>query len=255
MVNTEDWRAAYSDVVARGRERAGDPPTPEELVAWFRGELPESEAERIRELLALYPDLAEALLDDDDGDEPPVLTRDELATDWKRLQARMNAPATLPAPPPLTYRPAAFQWHWATAASLLLTFAFAGLFVHSRSTARALRAQLNEPRQNVEHVILLESTSRGPAGAIPVQLQPATQYVVFTFTVDEDRQQDRLTAVMRDLDDPTRRIVWRGTVARGGDRTYSLEVPRSFLAAQTYEVTLHDQQPRPVATYTLWLSR
>ncbi|HYH09189.1 MAG TPA: hypothetical protein VEK11_19230 [Thermoanaerobaculia bacterium] len=257
MVKTDDWRTAYHDAIARGRARAGDPPTPEELIAWSRGELPESEAERIRELLALYPDLAAALAEDhDDGDdEAPVLTRAQMAADWELLQARLNEGASpLPAPHRAA-QPPALPWQWATAASVLLTVVFAALFVRSRSTVLELREELRRPRENVERVVLLEHTSRGPGGATPVELLPSTEHLLLGLAPDDDVHASRLDATIRDADDPSRRILWRGVVTRGSDGAFSLVIPRSFFAARSYVIELYgDAVTQPIATYTLWIS-
>lgn len=259
MVKTDDWRTAFREVVERGRERLGDPPTPEELVAWSRGELSESEAERIRELLALYPDLAAALNESEEApdDEAPVLSRADLDADWELLQQRISPQHVSPhvAAERVAHQPS-FPWRWSTVVPALAALVFGALLVQSRFTVRALREQLNQPRENVERVMLLESASRGPDAATPIALQPTTRYVVFTLPVPDDVRAGQLQVGMRNLDLPSRPVVWRGSVTRAGDGTFSIEVPRSFLTERSYAIHLYlEGEAQPLATYTFWLSR
>jgi hypothetical protein len=225
MVNRGEWEAAYRDVLERGRERAGDPPTPEELVAWSRGKLPENEAERIRELLAYYPDLAQALAEGDAAadDEPPILTREHLATDWELLQERMSPTVRPHVAAAASSTMSSDRRIWLIAA-LIPTFLFAGLWVQSRLTIRTLQQQLVQPRTNLERVVLLENMTRGGSAATPVKLQDSTGYVLLTLTV--------VNAVKAD----------------------AFHVPRSFLTSRTYAVDLYADK-RQIGTYDLWLSR
>lgn len=259
MVTMSDWETAYREVIERSRARLGDPPTPEELIAWSRGELPESEAERIRELLACYPDLAAALAGDSEAfeDEAPVLSREQLAMDWELLQQRM-APSVAPH---VVASQAAKQpggWRrWSTPVPVLATFLLVGLFVYLLSTINTLRKERNGPRENVERLVLLENRTRGgPPSPSPVTLQPTTKYIVLALTVAADVRTDRLRVELRDLDANPPKVVWKSVITRGGDGTFSFEVPRSFLMSQTYGVNLYAETGAgPVASYAFWLSK
>jgi hypothetical protein len=57
MITSEDWDAAEEEFMAAERERLGGPPTPVEVVAYARGELPEEAAARVRALLVYFPAL------------------------------------------------------------------------------------------------------------------------------------------------------------------------------------------------------
>src|SRR5215213_3969389 len=88
MAPKTDWETAYRDLIVRGRERVGEPPTPEELVAYSLGQLPEDRAARVRESLAYYPDLAKALSEEAAPaaeDQQPYLSKQQLAADWESL--------------------------------------------------------------------------------------------------------------------------------------------------------------------------
>jgi hypothetical protein len=68
---TNDWDEALDAWVEQERERLGGPPTPKEVVAYTRGELTDTDAERVRALLVYYPELTSLLVPDD----PPVMRR------------------------------------------------------------------------------------------------------------------------------------------------------------------------------------
>ena len=254
MVNRSDWETAYRDVIERGRERVGDPPTPEQLVAWSRGELPESEAERIRELLAYYPDLAEALAEDDEAveDEAPILTREQLTMDWELLLQQRMSPSVSPQIAAATRATAASRmWIIGALAPALL---FAALFVQSRFTIRDLRQQLAQPRKNVERVVLLENVTRGGTSTVPVSLQESTEHVVLALTVTDVVQARAFRVRLRALDAAPERLVWESSVSRDRDGTFSIVIPRSFLTSRTYAVELYGDG-RAIATYDFWLAR
>jgi hypothetical protein len=63
-----EWDEALDAWVEQERERLGGPPTPEEVVAYTRGELSDADAERVRALLVYYPELTSLLI----PDGPPV---------------------------------------------------------------------------------------------------------------------------------------------------------------------------------------
>ncbi|PYQ26601.1 MAG: hypothetical protein DMF56_23610 [Acidobacteria bacterium] len=63
MITKHDWDHALDRWIAGERERLGGPPSPEEVVAFTRGELPPRETARVRALLVYYPELT-SLLDD-----------------------------------------------------------------------------------------------------------------------------------------------------------------------------------------------
>lgn len=63
MITKHDWDTALDRWIDRERERLGGPPSPEEVVAFTRGELPQHESARVRALLVYYPELT-PLLDD-----------------------------------------------------------------------------------------------------------------------------------------------------------------------------------------------
>src|SRR5437868_3760360 len=78
MATRTDWEAAAKALMASERERLGGPLTVAEVDAYYRGELPEEQAARVRALLVY-------------GDGEPVLTPEELAEDRAKLYAAIAA--------------------------------------------------------------------------------------------------------------------------------------------------------------------
>ncbi|HYO75589.1 MAG TPA: hypothetical protein VE010_03935, partial [Thermoanaerobaculia bacterium] len=69
MTTKAEWQAINRELTAEQR-RTLEPPTAEELHAYFHGELEESEMERVRDLLVAYPDLARMYTEPFPTDEP-----------------------------------------------------------------------------------------------------------------------------------------------------------------------------------------
>ncbi|HEX7152299.1 MAG TPA: hypothetical protein VF618_12495 [Thermoanaerobaculia bacterium] len=257
MVDNNEWQNGYREAFERGRLRVGDPPAPGELVAWSRGEIPEDspEAERMRERLSYYPELAAALSDDDPADdESPLLTREQLAMDWERIQQR-SSPGVGPHVAAAATAPRS-QWRWATVVPFATTLLFAGLFLHSLWRIGRLRTELEKPRANVERVELHATVPRGPATPKPIVLQPSTKYVLLALVLDEEVRARSFRVELLDLNDEQPKTLWQSTVSRGADGTFSVEIPRTFLTASSYELALFgDDGSEPIATYVIWLAQ
>lgn len=97
-----EMHAAAEAVMAAERERLGGPPTPEEVGAFLQGELPAQEAERIRALLAYYPELTDLLLDPTPPVADDALTDEDLEHDRAALLARAGFSASPPSQPTVT---------------------------------------------------------------------------------------------------------------------------------------------------------
>ena len=261
MVTNKDWETAHREVLERGRKRVGDPPSPEELVAYSQGDLSPAEEERIRQKLAYYPDLAAALTDDNDAfaDDTPLLTKAELAADWNAIRKRVG-PAI---EDPVTTIPAYLakrrtgMWQWATAASFLIIALTGGLYLRSTSTIRALREELRRPRGNVERIVLVDETERGTAHSAiqSITLHAPTEYVVIALTLEDESQVGPFRAEMRNLETEPPQVIWTGSVRRGSDGTFMIEMPRGFLGDRRHRIQLFvEDESRPIATYAFALS-
>ncbi|HEV7919230.1 MAG TPA: hypothetical protein VGR02_00420 [Thermoanaerobaculia bacterium] len=125
MSTRTDWEAAAEDFMAAERGRLGGPPTPEEVVAYARGELSEADASRVRSLLVCYPELTSVLT------EPPP-----------RFAARRRITSTR---------------LFALAASVLLIIS-AGLGIQLRRQSQ----ELNTPHVMSVHDLTPSLLTRGP---------------------------------------------------------------------------------------------
>jgi len=240
----------------RKREKTiPEPLTPEEIVAWSRRELPEDEADRMRERLAYYPDLAAALSGDDaPEDEAPILTREQLAHDWEMIEQRLR-PTPTPQPPP---PPQAVSWgRWLAVVPTITTLLFAGLWARSLFTIDNLNDRLHQPKENVERLELYaNSGARGGASPTLIVLQPSTEHVLLTLNPPEETSEDATYRVaLRDLDGAQPVEIWSHSVPRAKDGTFSIEVPRTFLASRSYEIDLYSSaRTDPIATYSIFVA-
>src|SRR5438045_1677156 len=99
MTTKADWQEAYRELISTGRKRVGEPPTAEQVQALFAGDLAEPEAERVRELLAYYPEMARAMVDPFPMDAVGVMSDAELATRREQLRRKVGLPASEPQRP------------------------------------------------------------------------------------------------------------------------------------------------------------
>lgn len=130
MIDKREWQAASRDLSTERRRFLGDPPSTEELIAYTRGELPEEEEERIRELLVCYPDLARAIATPllDEGEKPAAERR---------------------------------PWFWQFASGIA-----AAIAILLGATLWNARQELRSPRVATEEVLLLPGGARGGASGV-----------------------------------------------------------------------------------------
>jgi hypothetical protein len=91
-ITKDDWKAAYALLLAEGRKRLGEPPTVKEVEALFEGRLSDEDADRVRELLSYYPEMARVMTQPWPTEEEAagILTPEELAEDIAKLRQRVN---------------------------------------------------------------------------------------------------------------------------------------------------------------------
>lgn len=92
-------RAAMRSIAASERERLGEPPTPEEILAYREGTLPERDRQVLEEKLAAFPEAAEALADlasFPDVTPKPGVTKpsaEDTERSWQSFQKRLEQAA------------------------------------------------------------------------------------------------------------------------------------------------------------------
>lgn len=232
MISKSDWQAAAREAAAADRQRLGEPPTAEEVLAYMNDELPEEEAARVRAGLVANPELARILTAEipDEGDLP----EDELERRWRRLRDRVQGPRKIAA---MTRKQRGHSY-FAIAASLVICL-MGVMLVQSKIQERTLQQQLREPRVAFEETTLRTADHRGPAHSGATLSTKSEGHLLVAPMIDPpDYPEYRLDLV--DVGGPERRAVWsRGGLARPPLDTFQLLVPRGFLRPGNYQLTVY----------------
>lgn len=187
---------------AQKRERLGGPPTPEEVVAFLRGELNEKEAARVQALLVYYPELT-----------PLLRERKRVVPRKRRIWTRALPVA-------------------AAAVIALQTI----LLVQSRmQLAGARRPHVHEARHELESAPLIRGF-----GGTPVPELPAgeSEYLIaLTLTGRPNTRNYRLDLL--DLSAPRKRVVWSASSVRPNERTFNLTIPGTYLRPGSYTIDVY----------------
>lgn len=256
MTNKSEWQEANRRLQAEEREKLGDPPTAEEMLAYSRGELPEGEEERIRELLVAYPELARmygaTFPDGPRAGDADAVPDSELLAAWNTLQRRLGGKvisdeerkrradaqrgrARLP-----HYLPATF------AAALALVFF--GLFVQAESRARYLEREGNVPRVLGAPQELDPDSNRG-AGT-PTLLQKDGEAYLLKLRLINQVRYPHYSIELHGKRGP----IWTSHVAQpDGSDAFQLVIPHDFLrTGERYQLRVFgvDGQTRsPLGAY------
>jgi hypothetical protein len=233
MISKPDWQNAYRDLIADGRKRV-EPPTVEEVEALFRNELSETEAERVREQLSYYPDMARAMTD-------TQLAADLAAADGERPAAG----AALG----IFRKRSFFAPVYAIAAGLAVVLVLGGIYLMSRQ---------GPPSQTVVTVLLeADGHKGGTAAQTPIQLSTGRPYLLEPlFRPDRTYADYRLELL--DLEASPPRAVWaRGGVRRKPNGSFPAEFSTAGITPGLYELVLYgvDSGRRErLAAYTIRFS-
>ena len=172
MMDKSDWEVVRRRLIEDGRERAGDPPTAEEVEALFNGELPDEAAERVRNLLVYYPEMARVMMAEPPAPETTILTDEERAKDWAAIQRRIH-----PAIPIRRRRPSRV---YAYAAALLLALLLGAIAYYESRLQQPVHLQI---AQRVHRSQLRpDALIRGSGSAAPIVLPVADDYVLDLLT-------------------------------------------------------------------------
>ena len=245
MITKSDWEAVRNQLSRDSREKLGELPTFEEAMAYTRGELSDADEAHVRELLVAHPDLLRALIkpfpagDAEPGD-PDFLSQEELDRRWASLQRRVHGTSSDGG------RLLNF-WRASAALAAALALVMGGLLWKARSG-------LDQPDVWNESVLQADGM-RGP-GASSTTLTLKDEDVLLVVPVIGRVQSDRYRL---QIVDSVNRSLWRSAVLHLGDsQSFSIRVPRRFLAPGKYQMVLHGIEGTGedvLATYSLRVVR
>jgi hypothetical protein len=230
-----DWQQARRDLLEEGRKRVGPPPPVETVEALLRGELPAAEAERVRAVLAYYPELVRVMTANPIENDEPVLTESEKNADLERLRQSFASQSRRPAPS----RARTF----ALAAGIVIAVAIAGGVM--------MRIRPNPPRAVVTKVLSAdeERLERGAGGVPDIILAPSTDYLLKPL-YRPDREYRDYRFELLDLRAAPSHSLWiRENIKRQPDGSFPTSISTSDLEPGRYELILSGDANR-LATYT-----
>jgi hypothetical protein len=234
MTDKNEWKAAHDELLADARTRTGEPPAFDEVLALMNGQLPEQEAQRVRERLLAYPELMQIMVASaPEGTARPgdddFIPDAEMSRRWAALQKRTvgKAPVVRSV---INWRRAALG----LAAALVL--AMGGLLAEASSYAR-LKHELREPHVLGEEQLLTPDRHRGGSDVATIAAADGEWYVLSVSLIDATANAFRLTIV----DAGTGSMLWRSPPLRRRESdTFTIQVPRALLrAGGKYQVIVY----------------
>lgn len=211
---------------AGGLAVPGSHPDAERLLAYRAGELPEAEAEELRDHLETCRPCLEDLLDLGAfvaaGQEGPPTARDlGAAAFWRSLRARVPGRSRRTVP-------------FALAAALLAAAVGLGLWgFQQRLLVDELQGQAG-PQPDARVVDLFpESSERGGGAAEPLDLAEMGGFLTLILNLPQEVNAEAFEVA---LEDPQGRRIWSGRLQRTPFGTLQLGLPRGLLGAGTYHL-------------------
>lgn len=224
MITKSDWEAVRDQLMAEERRRLGEPPTFEQLSAYMRGELSAAEEERMRDLLACYPELARAIAEpfpeEDAVADREVMSDEELESRWVELEGRINGARAGVLRFPLAWT--------ALAASLLLVFG--GVYWN---TVR-LRPQIVPASAAVGFEELRNRPTRG-GRTTPVLLTATDEEYRIAATIPNTVEQ---TSFRIGIVDAQHDKLWQSEIVKQPDHSIAVKIPTKFLDPGSYDIEL-----------------
>ncbi|HEY0370967.1 MAG TPA: hypothetical protein VGD79_03145 [Thermoanaerobaculia bacterium] len=224
----------------------GPPPPVETVEALLRGELPEAEAQRVREILAYYPELVRVMTASAPAPEEetsPVLTDAQREEDLASIRQRLGLGSTnVVELPPRRREPVRYV---AIAAGIAIAVLL-GVVVFM---------QQRQPRVLTQKVLIADAAraTRGGPAPPPVALAKPTDYLLKPlYRPTRSYRAYRLALV--DLGATPPHSVWKqDDVERRSDGSFPAELSTDDLRPGDYELVLYgiDAAAERLATYTL----
>lgn len=236
MNNHTERPEANREPIAPERQKVGDPPTAEEMHAYFAGTLSEAEAERIQDLIVEYPDLARAysapMPDAPRPGDADYVSDEQVAERWQRLETRLGRNVTvLP-----TKRWSAFQWIPSSVAAAL---AVVSLMLYQQ-VQRLESYAVNEPVFMEAAQTLSADAHRGGNG--PTLLHPTGNLFVLNLQLPPEgdvHNRDYRIQILRLGDDGSERQVGPVyDVELDHKGKVGIIIPRQLLPSGEYRIDL-----------------
>lgn len=251
----EDLDNALRAIMAAKREELGEPPTPEELLAYRDGRLDAAARQSVEARLAVHPDAARALADlaafpeVEPAPGTPELSDEEVEARWMALREKLGEVESPPPPgPPLPVLRARPPSALKLAAGALVALGIGFL------AGRASRPDLPEGAVNVTIAELTPVEEGGVRAASEVEVSEESEELVLVLGLLDPREHPDYEAEILDPDGARR---W----SRQGLRptplgTFHLGFRRDVLPPGTYRIHLFGREGNRktlLATYDLWL--
>ncbi len=248
MIVPDELKAAARAVMAARRERLGDPPTPERLLAYKDGLLDDVERQEVEEKIAAFPEAARALADleafpDVDAAEGvEEISDEELAAHWLRFHERITTGEARPAEViEIAERKALAPRRWPSlsrlAAAAILAFGLglgSGLVID-----RAVREPLPPAAVNVTIAYPEPEGTAAERSSVPTVVElpeSAGAWVLVLGLVDGPAGADYSATI----EDPQGVEVWTADGLRPtAAGTFHLVFRRDFLPPGDYRLSLH----------------
>lgn len=239
MTNKSEWQEANRRVTVEQREKLGDPPTADEMLAYSRGELSESEEERIRDLLVAYPELARMYAAPFAEEGEPGVSPEQVAAGFDDLQRRAGGKAVPLRAPVRRYLP--------TTVAAALALVFFGLFVQAENRARNHARDCQVPRILGEPQQLDADGNRGP-GSPTLLRKDGEAYLLAPHLINSVRY-PHYAIELHDANG----AIWTSHSAAAGKETFQIVIPHDFLrTGVTYQLRIFGvdgETRRPVGSY------
>lgn len=226
MADKSEWQEANRQLRMEAREKLGDPPTAEEMLAYSRGELSESERERIHDLLVAYPEIARMygapFPDEPQEGDADAVSEDELRAGWSALQPRLRRPPAEVSPRRERFT---FRRHLPTSLAAALALAFLGLFVQAESRVRQHEREGRLPRLLGAPQELDADGNRGPSA--PTMLQNDGDVYLLKLRLVNHVRHPHYKIVLQDTNGTT---LWTNNSAHPDEEdAFQIVIPHDFL--------------------------
>jgi hypothetical protein len=232
MTSRNDLKVVRDEIVSADRRRLGDPPSVDEVLSYSRGELSAAAEARVRELLACYPELADALTIPF-GEPGESLPDEVIAHQWKSFREQ------LPTPRPRRV------WQAATAMAAALALTFGALLWNALQ-------ELREPRAIAAEHVLDTSPERGGRGGAETILLADAGDVVLTAPLHDHPEFPRYRVDVLEIAGASRRQRWSTTTTARDPHVLRVLIPGGSLEPGEYELVvngLSGERPHELVRY------